>query len=112
MSQPFSAALVVVAISGLAIVPAVAGPCTKQIAAFEQSVRASGKNPDAGPTARESLGAKLGRQPTRKSVKQAEEQAQETFDRALARAKALDAQGKRAECMRAISKAKSRFDLQ
>jgi len=112
MSQPFSAALVVVAISGLAILPAGAGPCTKQVAAFEQSVRASGKNPDAGPTAREGLGAKLGHQPTRKSVQQAEQQAQETFDQAMARAKALDAQGKRAACMQALSRAKNLFELQ
>ncbi len=112
MSSRISAGLIVVAILGSGAVAAGAGPCTKQIAAFEQSVRASGKNPDAGPTARESLGAKLGRQPTRKSVKQAEQQAQETFEQTLARAKALDAQGKRAECMRALSKAKSLFDLQ
>jgi len=112
MSSRISAAAIIVAILGLGVAAAEAGPCTKQIAAFEQSVRASGKNPDAGPTARESLGAKLSRQPTRKSVKQAEEQAQETFDRALARAKALDAQGKRAGCMQALSKAKSLFDLQ
>ncbi|TMJ54611.1 MAG: hypothetical protein E6G84_02895 [Alphaproteobacteria bacterium] len=112
MNSRISAASIIVAILGLGVVAAEAGPCTKQIAAFEQSVRASGKNPDAGPTARESLGAKLSRQPTRKSVKQAEEQAQETFDRALARAKAVDAQGKRAECMRALSKARSLFDLQ
>ena len=112
MSSRISAASIIVAILGLGVVAAEAGPCTKQIAAFEQSVRASGKNPDAGPTARESLGAKLSRQPTRKSVKQAEQQAQETFEGALARAKALDAQGKRAECMQALSKAKSLFDLQ
>src|SRR5438270_9843392 len=107
MSQPFSAALVVVAISGLAIMPAAAGPCTKQIAAFAQSVRASGRNPDAGPTARESLGAKLSHQPTRKSVKQAEQQAQDTFQQALARAKALDAQGNRTACKRSLSQAMS-----
>src|SRR5713226_8926326 len=112
MSSRISAASIIVAILGLGVVAAEAGPCTKQIAAFEQSVRASGKNPDAGPTSRESLGAKLSRQPTRKSVKQAEVGAQNGFEGALARAKALDAQGKRAECMRALSKAKSLFDLQ
>jgi hypothetical protein len=111
MNPRISAALIIGAILGLGVVAAEAGPCTKQIAAFERSVRASGKNPDAGPTAGESLGAKLGRQPTRKSVKQAEEQAQETFDQALARAKTLDAQGKRTECMQALSEAKSLFHL-
>jgi len=112
MSSRISAASIIVAILGLGIVAAEAGPCTKQIAAFEQSVRASGKNPDAGPTARQTIGAQLGRQPTRSSVKQAEAGAQNRFEGALARAKALDAQGKRAECMRALSKAKSLFDLQ
>jgi hypothetical protein len=112
MNPRISATLIIVAILGLGMVAAAAGPCTKQIAAFEQSVRASGKNPDAGPTAREGLGAKLGHQPTRKSVKQAEEQAQQTFEQALARAKVLDAQGKRTECMRALSEAKNLFDLQ
>src|SRR5881392_299966 len=112
MNSRISAASIIVAILGLGVVAAEAGPCTKQIAAFEQSVRASGKNPDAGPTAREGLGAKLGHQPTRKSVQQAEQQAQETFDQALARAKALDAQGKRAACMQALSRAKNLFELQ
>ena len=112
MSSRISAASIIVAILGLGVVAAEAGPCTKQIAAFEQSVRASGKNPDAGPTARQTIGAQLGRQPTRSSVKQAEAGAQNRFEGALARAKALDAQGKRAECMQALSKAKSRFDLQ
>src|SRR5260370_34619472 len=112
MSSRISTASIIVAILGLGVVAADAGPCTKQIAAFEQSVRAAGKNPDAGPTARQTIGAQLGRQPTRSSVKQAEAGAQNRFDRALARAKALDAQGKRAGCMQALSKAKSLFDLQ
>jgi hypothetical protein len=112
MNPMIPAVLIASAVLGLDVVAAEAGPCTKKIAQFEKAVRQSAKNPDAGPTGRESLGAKLSRQPTRESVKQAEEQAQETFDQALARAKALDAQGKRAECMQALSKAKSLFDLQ
>ena len=112
MSSRISAASIIVAILGLGVVAAEAGPCTKQIAAFEQSVRASGKNPDAGPTARQTIGAQLGRQPTRSSVKQAEATAQSTFEKALARAKALDVQGKRAGCMQALAEAKSLFDLQ
>jgi len=106
------AVLIASAVLGLDVVAAEAGPCAKKIAQFEKAVRQSAKSSDAGPTGRESLGAKLSRQPTRKSVKQAEEQAQDTFDRALARAKALDAQGERAECMQALAKAKSLFDLQ
>jgi len=45
-------------------------------------------------------------------VKQAEARAQNSFAEALARAKALDAQGKRAECKQALTEAKSLFDLQ
>jgi hypothetical protein len=112
MNPRISAALIVVAVFASGVMPAGAGPCTKRITAFEQSVRASGKNPDAGPTARQTIGAQLGRQPTRSSVKQAEQQAQDTFQQALARAKALDAQGNRTGCMRALSKARSLFDLQ
>jgi hypothetical protein len=112
MNPRIPAVLTVSVILGLGIVAAEAGPCTKQIAAFERSVRASAKNPDAGPTARQTIGAQLGRQPTRSSVKQAEARAQNSFAEALARAKALDAQGKRAECMQALAEAKSLFDLQ
>jgi hypothetical protein len=111
MNPLLPAVLIVGATLGLGMAPAEAGPCTKQIAAFEEAVRASGKNPDAGPTARQTIGADLGRQPTRKSVQEAEERAQETFGAALARAKALDAQGKRG-CSQALAKAKSLFQLQ
>src|SRR5207249_6807989 len=97
---------------GVSLVTAEAGPCTKEIAQFEKAVHQSAKNPDAGPTARQSIGAQLGHQPTPGSVKQAEERTQTTFEGALARAKRLDAQGKRAGCMRALADAKRLFDLQ
>jgi hypothetical protein len=112
MSPLLPAVLAVGATLSLGVVVAEAGPCTKQIAEFEKAVRQSATNPDAGPTARQSIGAELGRQPTKKSVKQAEEGAQKTFDQALARAKALDAQGKGAACMRALAEAKRLYDLQ
>jgi hypothetical protein len=112
MNPGYMAALVSVATLAFGVMPAVAGPCTKEIAAFEQSVRAAGKNPGAGPTARQSVAATLSRQPTRKSVEQAEQQAQESFNQALARAKALDAQGKRTECTQALSRAKAMYNLQ
>jgi hypothetical protein len=112
MNRLIPAILIASAILGLDVVAAEAGPCTKKIAQFEKAVRQSAKNPDAGPTARQTIGAQLGRQPTRSSVKQAETRAQNRFEEALARAKALDAQGKRTECMQALAKAKSLFDLQ
>ena len=111
MNPLFPGVLIVGAMLGLGVATAEAGPCTKQIADFETAVRASAKNPDAGPTARQTLGADLGRQPTRKSVKEAEERAQQTFGAALARAKALDAQGKRG-CLQVLTKARSLFELQ
>jgi len=112
MNLLIPAVLTASAVLGLDVVAAEAGPCTKEIAQFEKAVRASAKNPDAGPTARQTIGAQLGRQPTRSSVKQAEARAQNSFAEALARAKALDAQGKRAECKQALTEAKSLFDLQ
>jgi len=111
MNARFSAPLTIIATLAAGMAAAEAGPCSKQIAAFEQSVRTSEKNPDAGPTGREGVAAKLGHQPTRESVAQAEQRANETFRQALARAKALDARGKRS-CMQALSRAKDLFDLQ
>src|SRR6266566_8402950 len=106
MNSLFPAVLIVGATLGMNLVAAEAGPCTKEITRFEKAVRQSAKNPDAGATARQSIGAQLGHQPTPGSVKQAEERAQTTFEDALARAKRLDAQGKRAACMRALADAR------
>ena len=41
-----------------------AGPCSNAIAQFEQAVRQSANDPNAGPYARQSTGAQLDRQPT------------------------------------------------
>src|SRR5262245_2132791 len=87
---------------GLGVASAHAGPCTNAIAKFEQEVRQSAGNPDAGPTARQTVGAQLDRQPTPGSVARAEASAQATFEAALARAKRLDARGKRVGCTRAL----------
>jgi hypothetical protein len=88
-----------------------AGPCTEQIAQFEQAVRQSANNPDAGPMAPQSIGAQLNRQPTPGSVKQADARAQASFSAALARAKRLDARGDRAGCTRALTAAKRMYNL-
>ncbi len=100
------------AVLSLSIGPAHAGPCTAAIAQFEQALRQSGKEPDAGPTARQSIGAQLGHQPTPSSVKRAEERAQTNFAGALARAKRLDARGNRSGCKRALAEARRRYELQ
>src|SRR5262245_26156962 len=89
-----------------------AGPCTTAIAQFEQAVRQSAGNPNAGPMAPQSIGAQLDRQPTPGSVKRAEERAQASFNATMARAKRLDAQGNRAGCTRALTAAKRMYNLQ
>jgi hypothetical protein len=101
----------VLAILGLGVASAHAGPCSNDIARFEAAVRRSAGNPDAGPFARQSIGAQLGHQPTPGSVKRAEAQAQGTFEGALARAKRLDARGDRG-CARALNAAKRMYNLQ
>src|SRR5262245_1068074 len=97
---------------GLGIVPAHAGPCATAIAQFEQTVRQSAGNPNAGPMAPQSIGAQLDRQPTPGSVKRAEARAQASFNATMARAKRLDAQGNRAGCTQALTAAKRMYNLQ
>src|SRR5262245_53151962 len=105
-----SAALVATALC-LGVAPAYAGPCTTAIAEFEQAVRQSAGNPNAGPMAPQSIGAQLDRQPTPGLIKRAEERAQATFAATMARAKRLDAQGNRAGCTRALTAAKRMYNL-
>jgi hypothetical protein len=95
----------------LGVAAAHAGPCSNKIAQFEKAVRQSAKNPGAGPTARQSIGAQLDHQPTPGSVKQAEESAQATFETVMARAKRLDARGDRAGCTRALAQAKRMYNF-
>jgi hypothetical protein len=111
MNQRFVTTPFVAVVLLLGLTSAHAGPCTSQISQFEQAVRQSNNNPDAGPTATQSVGAQLSRQPTPSSMKRAEAKAQTAFDAALARAKRLDARGDRAGCLRALADAKSRYSL-
>ena len=110
MSRP-AATWIVAAVFGLGITSAHAGPCTSKIAQFEQAVRQSAGNPNAGPMAPQSIGAQLGYQPTPASIKRAEQQAQAAFAATLARAKRLDKQGNRAGCTRALAAAKRMYNL-
>src|SRR5215475_11843600 len=71
---------------------------TRAIAKFENAVRQSGGDPNAGPLARQTVGAQLGYQPTPASIKRAEAKAKAKFDAVLARAKRRDARGDRAGC--------------
>lgn len=91
--------------------PAHAGPCSSAIAKFEGALHQSSNDPDAGPTARQSIGAQLGHQPTPSSVRRADKRAQTTFAAALARAKRLNARGNRSGCRRALAEARRLYEL-
>ena len=96
---------------GLEILPAQAGPFSKDIAQFEEVVRQSVSNPYAGPTAPRSIGAQLDRQPTPSSIKRAEQRAQAAFEATLAQSKRLDAQGNHVGCAKALDDAKRMYEL-
>jgi hypothetical protein len=51
MIRGVATALIVAAASGLSVAVAKAGPCSSEIAWFEQAVRRSAGNPKAGPMA-------------------------------------------------------------
>jgi hypothetical protein len=111
MNRRATVAWVVAAYLGVSVTAAYAGPCSSKIAQFEQAVRQSARNPDAGPMAPQSVGAQLS-QPTPASIKRAEAQAQAAFAATLARAKRLDAYGNRSGCARALAAAKRMYNLQ
>jgi hypothetical protein len=102
----------IAAVIGLGILPAHAGPCSNEIAQFEEPVRQSAGNPGAGPMAQQSVGAQIDRQPTPDSIKRAEAQAEAAFAETLARAKSLDARDDRPGCMKALIDAKGMYNLQ
>lgn len=111
MNRRTTTAPIVVAILGLGVLSAHAGPCTKEIAKFERAVRQSANNPNAGPFGPQSIRAQLDHQPTPGSVKRAEERALATFEATLARAKKLNAQGSRVGCRRALGRAEQMYNL-
>jgi hypothetical protein len=102
---------IVAAILSLGIASALAGPCTSEIAWFDQRVRQSAGNPNAGPMAPQTVSAQLGYQPTPASVRRAQRQAQATFRATLARAKRLDARGDAAGCNQALTAAKRMYNF-
>jgi hypothetical protein len=83
MNRRVTTAVIAATALCLGVASAHAGPCSSEIAQFEQAVRQSAGNPGAGPMAPQSIGAQLDRQPTPGSIKQAEERAQATFAAAL-----------------------------
>ncbi len=98
------------ALFGLNTVCAWAGPCSSDIAQIESALRRPGG--DIGPSDPQGLGAQLHRQPTPGSVQRAENTAVADLDAALARARAFDTDGKRAECSEAVKAIKDLIGLQ
>jgi hypothetical protein len=112
MNKRTTATWVIAAAACLGGTLAHAGPCRNAIVKFENAVRQSAGNPNAGPRAPQSIAAQIDRQPTPASIKRAEARAQVMFDATLARAKQRDARGDRAGCMRALTKAEDMYVLQ
>jgi hypothetical protein len=112
MNQRTTATLVIAVAGCFGAQSADAGLCAQAIAKFEEAVRRSASSPDAGPYARQSIGAQLHHEPTPASIERAQARAQATFDATLARAKRRDARGDRAGCMRALTKAEDMYNLQ
>jgi hypothetical protein len=94
--------MIACAIIGLNVAPAHAETCSDEIAQLEELVVQSMA---ARPTLRQSTDAQLHHQPTPQSVGRAEENALLRFTAILARAKALNADGKTAECIQSVAEA-------
>jgi hypothetical protein len=86
-----------------------AGPCSKDIAQFEDAIRQSAGDPNAGLTAPQSVGAQVEHQPTPQSVKRAQLHLRANFSATMARAKLLDSKGDRTGCNSALSAAKRMY---
>jgi hypothetical protein len=98
---------IVAIVSILNIGTASAGPCTEEIAKFQNALpRDENGEPTFIGTAPQSIGAQLEHQPTRISVERAKKEAQSQIFKALAQAQALDSQGRSSECRDAIQRAK------
>jgi hypothetical protein len=106
MSYKYLVPLIASTALSLDLTSAHAGPCTAKIKQFERAVRDSKPGPGVGPSLPQSIGAQLSYQPTPDSVEEAERRAQAGFEAVLARAKKLDAEGKRAACTEALTDAK------
>lgn len=110
MTSRTNAAWIVAATLLVSTASAQAGPCSADIAQLESTIRRPATNPLPEPAGRQTIGAQLGHQPTPDSVRRAEEQAQAGFEATLARAKALDTEG-RGDCAQALRDAKLMLDM-
>lgn len=109
MNRSSLTVLFAAAVLGLGPATAHAGPCSNDIAAFENAARESARNVDAGPMARQTVGSQLHHQPTPGSVAEAQARADQAFDSVLARAKSLDQQNDPA-CAKALDEAKATYE--
>jgi hypothetical protein len=107
MNHSITAAIVAAVALAFSGAPASAGPCGREVAAFRQSLPKNTKtDPALIGTAPQSIDAQLSHQPTPASIAQAEQAAQSDLAKALARAKAFDAQGKEGKCRKELEKAR------
>ncbi len=83
-----------------------AGACTEEIAKLQKVADDTRAHGFTGPTANQSIGAQLHHQPTPESIAVAENMASGKVDAVLASAKKSDDEGKEADCMSSIEKAK------
>jgi hypothetical protein len=111
MAQSVTIAFIAAATVGIGFPSAQAGPCSAAIARFEQAVRQSANNPDAGPYARQTVGAQLGHEPTPASIRRAQKRAWAAFRAEVARAKRLDARGDGPGCTKALARAEGMYNL-
>ncbi len=99
-----SVSLVLSLLGALLATPAGAGPCSQEIAAYEQAMTEL-----PGITGHQSVHAQLHHQPTPDTLARSRNRAagDEREDRAaLERARAADARGDRAACLEALSEAR------
>jgi hypothetical protein len=95
----------------LGVSAAHAGPCSADIAKFEQAMRDSAGNPFAGLSAPQSIAAQIDRQPTPESIKREQDKLKAQFAATMARAKRLDAAGDSDGCNAALTQAKRMYIL-
>ena len=90
---------------------AYSGPCTAEIAALEQQIKASPAGPQTGPTFSQTLGAQLHHQPTPQDVTHAQHVGSKEADAALKAAHDADDAGNASACNAALEQARRLYDI-
>lgn len=105
----FVCAAVAASVAGVGA--AYSGPCTAQIAALEQQIKAAPAGPQTGPTFSQTLGAQLHHQPTPEDVAHAQRVGSKEADAALKAAHNADDAGNASACSAALEQARRLYDL-